>query len=70
VTLEERKKALELNETQGKKIKEYAKTSGKLEIYTLNTDEKAVMQKALEPVHKANPDIIPVRWIDEIYKMK
>ena len=70
VTMDERKKALELNESQMAKIKEYAKQSGKLQIYTLNPQEKAVMQKALEPVHKANPDVIPNRWIDEIYKMK
>ncbi len=70
VTMDERKKALELNESQMAKIKEYAKASGKLDIYTLNPEEKAVMQKALEPVHKANPEIIPDRWIEAIYKMK
>jgi len=70
VTLDERKKALELNRNQMAKIKEFAKASGKLAIYTLNPQEKAVMQKSLEPVHKANPDVIPTRWIEEIYKMK
>ena len=70
VTLEERKKALELNVSQMAKIEEYAKKSGRLQIYTLNADEMAVMQKALGPVHKMTPDIIPVEWIDQIYQMK
>ncbi len=70
VTLDERKKALELNQSQMAKIKEYAKTSGNIKIHTLSPEEKAMMQKSLEPVHKANPDIIPVRWIEDIYKMK
>lgn len=70
VTMLERKKALELNESQMALIKEYAKKSGKLDIYTLNAKEKAVMQKALEPVHKMMPDVVPVKWIEQIYKMK
>ena len=70
VTMDEREKALELNKKQMDLIKEYAKRSGKLEIYELNDAEKKVMQKALEPVHKMMPDIIPVKWIDQIYEMK
>ncbi|MFC1798700.1 DctP family TRAP transporter solute-binding subunit [Thermodesulfobacteriota bacterium] len=69
VTADERKKALELNEKQMALIKDFAKRSGKLQIYELNDAEKKVMQKALEPVHKMMPDIIPVKWIDAIYKM-
>ena len=70
VTLAEREKAMELNVKQLALIKEYAQRSGKLDIYELSGDEKKVMQKALEPVHKMTPDIIPVSWIEQIYKMK
>lgn len=70
VTMDERKKALELNQKQMALIKDFAKRSGKLNIYELNASEKKVMQKALEPVHKMTPDIIPNNWIEQIYKMK
>jgi len=70
VTAAEREKAMELNNKQRDLIMAYAKKSGKLQIYKLNEQEMAVMQKALEPVHKMMPDIIPISWIDQIYKMK
>ncbi|MEW6670060.1 MAG: DctP family TRAP transporter solute-binding subunit [Thermodesulfobacteriota bacterium] len=70
VTMAERNMAMELNNKQMALIKEYAKKSGKLQIHELNDQEMAAMQKALEPVHKKMPDIIPVSWIDQIYQMK
>jgi len=70
VTLADRDKAMELNVKQLALIKEYAQRSGKLNIHTLTGAEKKVMQKALEPVHKMTPDIIPVSWIEQIYNMK
>ena len=48
----------------------FAEVYNALEQGVVDGQEKAVMQKALEPVHKANPDVIPNRWIDEIYTMK
>ena len=69
VTQEERKKAKEMNDGDLEKIRQYAKDSGKLEIFELNADQKKVMKKALEPVHKMLPDVVPAKWIDEIYKM-
>jgi C4-dicarboxylate-binding protein DctP len=70
VTREERKKAMEMNEDDLAKIKDYAQKTGKLKIHELTPQEKAVMQKAMEPVHKMFPQFIPAKWIDEIYKMQ
>ena len=70
VTREERLRAKEMNEADLAKIKEYAQQTGKLKIHELTAEEKAVMRKTMEPVHKMFPDIIPVTWIDEIYKIK
>jgi C4-dicarboxylate-binding protein DctP len=70
VTREERLKAKEMNEADLAKIKEYAQQTGKLKIHELTPQEKAVMQKTMEPVHKMFPQFIPASWIDEIYKMR
>ena len=70
VTQEERKMAKEMNEADLAKIKDYAQKTGRLQIHQLTPQEKAVMQKAMEPVHKMFPQMIPVKWIDEIYKMQ
>ena len=70
VTREERLKAKEMNEADLAKIKEYAQQTGKLKIHELTAEEKAVMQKTMEPVHKMFPQFIPATWIDEIYKMQ
>jgi len=70
VTQEERKMAREMNEADLAKIKDYAQKTGRLQIHELTPQEKAVMQKAMEPVHKMFPQMIPVKWIDEIYKMR
>ena len=70
VTREERLKAKEMNEADLAKIKAYAQQTGRLKMHELTPQEKAVMQKAMEPVHKMFPQFIPAKWIDEIYKMQ
>jgi C4-dicarboxylate-binding protein DctP len=70
VTVQERAKATELNQGDLDKIKAYAKANGKPEIYQLSADEQAAMQQALAPVHKMFPKMVPVRWVEEIYKIK
>jgi len=70
VTREERLMAKEMNEADLAKIKEYAQKTQKLQIHELTAEEKAVMQKTMEPVHKMFPDIIPVTWIDQIYQIR
>lgn len=70
VTAEERVQAMEYNQADLAKIQDYAKTSGKLQIHELTEAERGAMKKALEPVHKMFPDIIPVSWIEQIYQIK
>ena len=70
VTIAERKQAMDLNVGDMEKIREYAKDTGKLEIYELNAEEKAAMKDALMPVHKMFPDVVPIKWLEEIYQMK
>jgi C4-dicarboxylate-binding protein DctP len=70
VTQEERLKAREMNAADLAKIKEYAQQTGRLKIHELTPQEKVVMQKTMEPVHKMFPQFIPARWIDEIYKLQ
>lgn len=70
VTREERKKAMEMNGADLAKIKEYAQKTGRLQIHELTAEEMAVMQRAMGPVHKMFPEIVPAKWIEEIYKIK
>ena len=70
VTLAERKMAMDLNMGDLAKIRDYAKKSGRLKIYELGDKQRAKMKEVLEPIHKMMPDVVPVHWIEEIYKMK
>ena len=70
VTLAERKMAMEMNMGDLARIREYAEKSKRLQIYELEDQQKAKMKQALEPVHKMMPEVVPVRWVDEIYQMK
>ena len=70
VTKLERKKALELDKEQGNLIREYAKKSGKLEIFDLTKEQTKELQKAMKPVHDKFADVVPPKWVDSIKKMK
>ena len=70
VTELERKKAVELDKEQGQLIRDYAKKSGKLQIFDLTPQQMKVLQDAMKPVHDKFADIVPTKWIEEIKKMK
>jgi len=70
VTAEERKKALELDKEQGALIREYAKKSGKLQIFDLTPAQTKELQKAMKPVHDKFADVVPTKWIEAVKKMK
>lgn len=70
VTALERQKAVELDKEQGKLIREYAKKSGKLEIFDLTPEQTAALQKAMKPVHDKFADVVPAKWIEAIKAMK
>ncbi len=70
VTVLERQKAIELDKEQGILIREYAKKSGRLEIFDLTPAQTAELQKAMEPVHDKFSDVVPTKWINAIKKMK
>ena len=70
VTKLEREKALELDKEQGSLIREYAKKSGKLEIFDLTKEQTKELQKAMKPVHDKFADVVPPKWVDSIKKMK
>ena len=70
VTELERKKAVELDKEQGQLIRDYAKKSGKLQIFDLTPQQMKVLQNAMKPVHDKFADIVPTKWIEEIKKMK
>ena len=50
-TQKEREYAQELNDSQFEKIKEYAKTTGKLEIYELTPEQRAAWKKAVSKIY-------------------
>ena len=70
VTAEERKKAIELDKEQGALIREYAKKSGKLEIFELTPAQTKELQKAMKPVHDQFADVVPSKWVEQVKKMK
>jgi C4-dicarboxylate-binding protein DctP len=70
VTALERQKAVELDKEQGELIREYAKKSGKLEIFDLTPEQTAALQKAMKPVHDKFADVVPPKWIEAIKAMK
>lgn len=70
VTAEERKKAIELDKEQGALIREYAKKSGKLEIFELTPTQTKELQKAMKPVHDQFSDVVPPKWVEQVKKMK
>jgi C4-dicarboxylate-binding protein DctP len=70
VTALEREKATELDKEQGQLIRDYAKKSGKLEIFDLKPAQAAELQKAMKPVHDKFADVVPTKWIEAIKKMK
>ena len=70
VTALERQKALELDKEQGALIREYAKKSGKLEIFDLTPEQTAALQKAMKPVHDKFADVVPPKWVEDVKTMK
>ncbi|MDH3343948.1 MAG: DctP family TRAP transporter solute-binding subunit [Desulfobacteraceae bacterium] len=70
VTVLERQKALELDKEQGTLIRDYAKKSGRLQIFDLTPEQTDELQKAMEPVHNKFSDVVPTKWINEIKMMK
>lgn len=70
VTVLERQKALELDKEQGTLIRDYAKKSGRLQIFDLTPEQTDGLQKAMEPVHNKFSDVVPTKWINEIKMMK
>lgn len=70
VTVLERQKALELDKEQGTLIRDYAKVSGRLQIFDLTPEQTDELQKAMEPVHNKFSDVVPTKWINEIKMMK
>jgi C4-dicarboxylate-binding protein DctP len=70
VTALERKKAVELDKKQGGLIREYAKKSGKLQIFDLTPAQTAKLQKAMKPVLDQFSDVVPPKWVNQIKKMK
>lgn len=70
VTVLERQKALELDKEQGTLIRDYAKQSGRLQIFDLTPEQTDGLQKAMEPVHNKFSDVVPTKWINEIKMMK
>lgn len=70
VTALEREKAVELDKEQGQLIRDYAKKSGKLQIFDLTPQQMKVLQDAMKPVHDKFSDVVPTKWIEEIKKMK
>jgi C4-dicarboxylate-binding protein DctP len=70
VTAEERKKALELDKEQGALIRDYAKQSGKLQIFDLTPAQMKELQAAMKPVHDKFADVVPTKWINAVKKMK
>ena len=70
VTKLERKKALELDKEQGALIRDYAKKSGKLEIFDLKKKQTKELQKAMKPVHDKFADVVPPKWIKSIKRMR
>jgi C4-dicarboxylate-binding protein DctP len=70
VTVLERQKALELDKEQGTLIRDYAKKSGRLQIFDLTPEQTDGLQKAMEPVHNKFSGVVPTKWINEIKMMK
>jgi C4-dicarboxylate-binding protein DctP len=70
VTALERQKAVELDKEQTALIREYAKKSGKLQIYDLTPEQTAALQKAMKPVHDKFADVVPPKWVEAIKAMK
>jgi C4-dicarboxylate-binding protein DctP len=70
VTALEREKAVELDKEQSAFIRDYAKKSGRLQIFDLTPEQIKVLQQAMKPVHDKFSDVVPTRWIEEIKKMK
>jgi C4-dicarboxylate-binding protein DctP len=50
-TVKEREYAQELNDSQFEKIKEYAKTTGKLEIFELSPEQRAAWKEAVSKIY-------------------
>jgi C4-dicarboxylate-binding protein DctP len=70
VTALEREKAVELDKEQEQLIRDYAKKSGRLQIFDLTPKQMKVLQDAMKPVHDKFADVVPIKWINAIKKMK
>ena len=70
VTVLERQKAIELDKEQGALIRDYAKKSGKLQIFDLTPEQTAELQKAMKPVHDKFADVVPPKWVEAVKAMK
>ena len=66
----ERKLAAQDDEEMLAKLKEYAKTSGNLKIHTLNAEQKAVWQKAMEAIYPQFYTVIGEDLIKKVQAVK
>jgi C4-dicarboxylate-binding protein DctP len=69
VTEKVREKAVELDKEQAALIRDYAKKSGKLQIFDLNPAQVKALQDAVTPVHNQFTDVVPAAWIKKIKNM-
>ncbi|WP_457553953.1 DctP family TRAP transporter solute-binding subunit [Desulfobacula sp.] len=69
VTVKVREKAVELDKKQAALIRDYAKTSGRLEIFDLTAAQTKELQDAVTPVHNQFSEVVPASWIKKIKNM-
>jgi C4-dicarboxylate-binding protein DctP len=71
-TAKEREYAKELNDSQFQKIKEYAKTTGKLEIFELSPEQRAAWKEAVSKIYPEfyNKDLIGKDLINDALNTK